>query len=206
MASSVAAAVLMGVSFAATVVFDDFGSGAYSIGSSGPGSDIGEIVSPFADRRAAWGDGFPTWSSTVDIAEGVFTYIVDIRGDPSTSQWLTLSYWSSLGDMSLPGYDAFVIHVVSLSGIGRIMAFVGAGPNPSVTSVSLTEGDVVIPFANMAATDPENPRRISFRITPQGPDFSVTIGGIGIIPEPSTAAAAGIGVILLTARRRRKTR
>lgn len=197
---------LMGAASAATVVFDDFSSGAYSIAFPGIGNDNSEIDSLFADRRLAGGNGLGNWSSTVDIDAGVFTYTLEIpRMDPGPNEWFTLSYRNSQGNMSLLGYDAFVIHVESVIGTGQIMAYVGTGgPSPSVISVSLVEGDLIIPFANMAATNPENPSAINFQIIPQDPDFSVTISGIGVIPEPSTAAIAGLGAVLLVARRHRR--
>ncbi len=197
------AAALMGPATAATVVFDDFSTGAYSIGYTSPGlrSDGSVIVSPFADRRSVLGSGQSNWSSTA--GDGTFTYSLDlIQADLPSDQMIRISY---LGEFNLHGYDAFVIHVGSVVGSGQIMAHVGANsPNPSVIPMSLTEGDLVIPFANMGSDNPYEPDVITFHIIPQDRDFSVTISGIGVIPEPSTAAA-GLGVFLLMARRRRET-
>lgn len=189
---------------AATVVFDDFQSGSYDISSDGASENYSFITTPFANRRIATGVGGVTWSSTVNDLSGILSYSFSIpRGDPGTNVGLLLSY-SRLGEnLNLSGYNAFVFDVGSIVGSGQIVAYVGGVIYPESIPVSVNSaGQLILPFANMNSLDSQNPSSIRFWIQPQTQDFSITLNGIGVIPEPSTFLLSGLGVCFLLIRRR----
>lgn len=192
-------------SHAATVILDDFSTGPFSIGTGIGTSDGSVISSPIADTRRTWGTGANPWSSTLDDVAGVLSYSLSLpQSAPSSDTRLAISYRSSVGNnLNLVGYDAFVIHVGSIEGTGQILAFVGAAPPLDVVPVSLSgAGEVVIPFDNMKATNPTSPSSVTFWIIPHNKDFSVTLDGISVIPEPSAIWLAAMGASVLLVRRR----
>jgi hypothetical protein len=192
---------LISYASAASTVFDDFSSGGYP---SNGGMNSVSIVTPFADNRLSYGSG-SGWSSSVDTFGGVLTYTLNTRVDPGSDYWFDMIYTSSLGNMNLVGYNAFIIHIQNLTGDGQMLAHFGSGtPASSVIPLTLSgTGDLVIPFASMGSTIPDSPSFITFEIIPGSRDFSITLSGISVIPEPSTAALASISTFFIMARRRR---
>jgi hypothetical protein len=200
-----------GASNAATVIFDDFSSGAYDIGTGKPSrQNTSPITAPLLDTRSVAGFGAGAWSSTVDVGSDTFSYVLALRpgGNPLEDHSLRIHYSNSSGNISLLGFDAFVINTGSVVGSAMVFAYVGTGdPSLGVVPVSLNgTGNTVIPFSNMAEMDPTNPSSISFLIVPQTLDFSVTFSGISVIPEPSAIVLSMLGASVLLVRRRPEQR
>lgn len=194
-------------SHAATVVFDDFSSGFYDIGTGKPSrQNTSPITAPLIDTRSVVGFGAGAWSSTVDVGSDTFSYVLALRpgGNLLEDHRFRINYSISSGNINLLGFDAFVLNVDSVVGSAMVFAYVGTGaPSLGVVPVSLNgSGNIVIPFSNMAEIDPTNPSSISFLIVPQTLDFSVTFDGINVIPEPSAIVLSMLGACVLLVRRR----
>jgi hypothetical protein len=191
----------------ATVIFDDFTTGAYDIGITKPSSqNTSPVVAPLVDTRSSVGFGAGFWSSTVDTGAGTLSYVLALRpgGNPLKDHSFRVNYSNSSGNINLLGFDAFVLSAGSVVGSAMVYAYVGTGvPSLGAVPVSLNgSGSVVIPFSNMAATDPTNPSSISFLIVPQTLDFSATLNEISVIPEPSALILSALGACVLLVRRR----
>ena len=186
-------------------MLDDYTSGAFSISNATPISDNSTIVSPLSNNRWVRGAGSINWSSSVDAALGSLSYTLTLpRGDaPSPSTLLDITYSSTSENLNLFGYNAFVLNVSEVSGIGIVYAFEGVSSTLSgVVSVAFNgSGDLVIPFENMNAVNTVNPSAVTFRIVPQSADFSVTLSNITVIPEPSVALLAMLSASSFLVRR-----
>lgn len=197
--------IFLSTSNAATVILDDFSTGRSNVSSGGASQTTQSISSPFADSRMLMGSGSQHWNALVDITSTTLEYSVSIPGGVlAPDQRLELKYLSSLGDFNLLGYDAFVFHVEALSGVGQIIAYFGdSGHQLGAVPVSLTAtGDLYIPFANINPHDLSSIDSVHFRILPQDANFSVTLSGIGVIPEPSALLLSALGACFLLIRRR----
>ena len=196
-------------SFGATVIFDDFTTGSYDIGITKPSSqNTSSIVASLVDTRSSVGSGAGFWSSTVDTGAGTLSYVLALRpgGNPLEDHNFRVNFSNSSGNINLLGFDAFVLNVGSVVGSAMVFAYVGTGdPSLGVVPVSLNgSGNIVIPFSDMAEGDPMNPSSISFLIVPQTLDFSVTLNGISVIPEPSAIVLSMLGACFFLVRRRPK--
>lgn len=203
------ASVALNTSNAATVIFDDFSTGRFSIGSSGLAQTTNPITSPFADTRTTLGSGFSDWAAQVNITSTTLSYSLSIPGGIlAPDQKIQLNYASSLGNFNLLGYDSFVFHVSALSGAGQIMAyFDDTGHQSGASPVNLTStGDLYIPFTNANPHNPAAIDSIHFWILPQDANFSVTFTGISVIPEPSALILSALGACILLFRRRTECR
>lgn len=189
----------------ASIVIDNFNSGPFSISSGSDTADISLIASPIAESRWARGSGSNNWSASVNGVTGTLTYTLNVpRTDPSPTTRFEVTYFDSTSNLNLLGFNAFVLHVSNFSGIGQVYAFEGTGSTlDGVTPVPFNSiGDLVIPFDYMNASDPFNPSAITFWIVPESSDFSITLSGISVIPEPSVALLALLGASSLLLRRR----
>jgi hypothetical protein len=142
----------------------------------------------------------------VDLGFNTFSYVLALRpgGNPLEDHSFRINYSKSSGNINLLGYNAFLINASSVVGSAMVYAYVGTGaPSLDVIPVSLNgSGNVVVPFSNMAAINPTNPSSISFLIVPQTLDFSITLNGISVIPEPSAFILSALGACVLLVRRR----
>lgn len=190
-------------------MLDDFTSGAYTISNATPISDNSSIVSSLSDNRWVRGAGSINWASSVDDVSGILTYTLTLpRGDaPSPSTLFDITYSNTSETLNLFGFNAFVLNVSQVSGIGIVYAFEGVGSTlAGVVPVAFNEsGNLVIPFENMNAANTVNPDAITFRIVPQSAGFSVTLSNITVIPEPS-AILLVLGASSLLLRRRPQNR
>lgn len=198
---------MAGPSNAATVIFDDFIFGSYNIGTGRPTSQNTSLINmPLVDTRVAEGFGLGFWSSTVDTGDNTLFYALSLRpgGNPLEGHSFRITYSNSSSNINLLGFNAFELNVGSVVGSAMVFAYVGAGnPSLDVVPVALNgSGDIVIPFSNMAATDPTNPSSISFLIVPQTLVFTSTFNSIKVIPEPSAFILSALGACILLVRRR----
>lgn len=203
----VVACSMAGSSNAATVIFDDFVTGGYDIGTGRPTSqNTSSINMPLVDTRGAEGFGLGFWSSTVETGDNTLSYALSLRpgGNPLEGHSFRITYSNSSSNINLLGFNAFVLNVGSVLGSAMIYAYVGAGnPMLDVIPVELSgSGDIVIPFSNMAEIDPTQPNAISFLIVPQTLVFTSTFNSISVIPEPSAFILSALGACVLLVRRR----
>ena len=189
----------------ATVILDDFSSGPFSIGSSEDSRYGSSIISPLAEHRSisATLNDTANWSASVDT---VISTLVYSANNPSLSTRLRVTYSNAPGThLNLIGFNAFVLQVDSLNGVGQLFVFEGIGSTfEGVIPVDLnTTGELVIPFANMNSSNPTNPSEVTFFFRPEGEEFSISISSIGVIPEPSSAIMMSLGAFALMLRRKR---
>lgn len=196
-----------GIGMSATVILDDFSSGPFSIGSSEAARYGSPITSPLAGHRSIGAnlDETAYWSASVDTLTSTFVYSAN---NPSSSTRLSVTYSNAPGTrLDLLGFNAFVLQIESLNGVGRLFVFEGIGSTfEGVIPVELNDtGELVIPFANMNSSNPTNPSEVTFFFNPQSEEFSIRLSSISVIPEPSVPMFTALGLSALAFRRHRKT-
>jgi hypothetical protein len=195
-----ATACCLSASKAATLLLDDFSSGAFALAFGGTTSNTGSFVTALTDQRTVSGFGDPNWTTT--LSSGNLAYVVDSMSEGRN--YLTLNY-SSTGTFSILGYDAFALDLSNVFGTGELIVSVsGSGGNNIRVPIS-GSGTVVSPFSFLDTSQPlDSLSAMNFRINAISEDFSADIDNVRLVPEPSASIllllGAGGGVL----RRRRK--
>lgn len=196
----------LAMSEGATLLLDDFSSGAFSLSFDGATSNSGPFITPLTDQRTVTGVGFPNWTAT--LASGELAYSVDQLEPSPRRNILRINYYLSIGTFSILGYDAFAVDLSDVIGTGEFEVRVSGNPGapPDLIVPISGSGTVMYPFSGLETSSLlDSLDSVTFRFFAISVDFSATIDNIRIVPEPSASLLIGLGVAsLLFQRRRRK--
>ncbi len=176
----------------AAILLDSFSTGGVALQADGPISDDHNLTGTGFEIRGALGRGFYGWTAFVDSQSGVFNYAVELRGTPAPSNFFLLSYSKQTVVLQLMGLDTLVMNIASLTGLGELQASFGDEPGPFAASLPINGvGDVAFRFSALFPSGWNDAvPSITIKFVPKSANFSITLGEISIVPEPS-------GVVLL---------
>jgi hypothetical protein len=184
----------------ATLLLDDFSSGAFALAFGGTTSNSGSFATVLTDQRTVSGVGDPNWTAT--LGAGSLVYVVDSMSEGRN--YLTMNY-SSTGTFSILGYNAFALDLLNVIGTGELIVSVtGSGGNNIKVPIS-GSGTVVSPFSFLDTSQPlDSLSAMNFRINAISEDFSADINNVRLIPEPSASILLLLSAAGLALRRRRR--
>jgi hypothetical protein len=184
----------------ATLLLDDFSSGAFALAFGGTTSNSSSFATALTDQRTISGVGDPNWTAT--LSAGSLVYVVDSMS--KGRNYLTMNY-SSTGVFSILGYNAFALDLLNVIGTGELIVSVtGSGGNNIKVPIS-GSGTIVSPFSFLDTSQPlDSLSAMNFRINAISEDFSADINNVRIIPEPSASILLLLSAAGLVLRRRRK--
>lgn len=184
----------------ATLLLDDFSSGAFALGFGGTTSNSGSFATALTDQRTVSGVGDPNWTAT--LSAGSLVYVVDSIS--KGRNYLGMNY-SSTGAFSILGYNAFALDLLNVIGTGELIVSVtGSGGNNIRVPIS-GSGTVISPFSFLDTSQPlDSLSAMNFRINAISEDFSVSIDNVRLVPETSASILLLLGAGGLALRRRRR--
>ncbi|MEM9283971.1 MAG: PEP-CTERM sorting domain-containing protein [Verrucomicrobiota bacterium] len=173
--------------YSATLILDSFSEGDFLLQDGGDESDEIAISSPVVDSREVLGFGQGTWSIAMVAGNGSLDYFVtEILGTPGSPRFGMIFQYESMPSASLLGFDAFSFDFTGVTGTALLEIFVNNQNAAAMMPVTLdSSGQLVYPFANLAANDLSAISNISFRVIPQSDTFSFSLNEVSIVPEPS---------------------
>ena len=188
----------------AATVLDSFSSGSFSLSDSGSDTDTDLITDGLFDERWVMGHSMGNFNATLAPENGMMTYGVSLRANPTRGELLVLFY-SNLKNraVNLTGATGFTLDVTGLLGSGEILVSLN-GTSRFATPVPITSAGVFFyPMENTGNIIPlDSVNQVSIQLIATSADFSITLDRIAVVPEPSTGLLLGLGGWFLFWKRR----
>ena len=190
--------------YAATLILDSFSQGDFLLQNGGISSNDTTITSPLMDTRIVDGFGVGTWSVSLASSSGSLNYsVTEILSGQGTTRFGMNFRYERAGAIDLLGYSAFSLDFTNVTGTALLEVFVNNQNAGAMIPVTLdSSGQLVYPFANLAANDLSAIADISFRVIPQSDTFSFALNEVAVVPEPSALILCLFGAAGVFWRRR----
>jgi hypothetical protein len=149
-------------------------------------------------------------TSTLSTATGTLDLVVNGMSLESSPLTLQMSYFNG-GPYSLLGFSAFEIDISSLTGVGNLIVELGNASDsygPTTNRITMTgSGTISVPFSELNFATNGSTASFSamhFTFEAASEEFSMTLGEVRVVPEPSVVALTLPFALTLLLRRHRK--
>jgi hypothetical protein len=178
---------------AATVVLDSFTEGSVNLSDGFGGPDVDVLTTGLLQLRDVDLDGGGEYTATLVTGSGTLNYTVDLRGQPNGVRMTLIYQRPDQGLFSLIGTEGFSIHVQGIVGAGELIMFVNPGSSRSVSIPLNTAGELFYPVGNLGGNFTlDQLNQVGLHFIARSPDFSITLGEISAVPEPSGTVLFGL--------------
>lgn len=198
----------------ASIVVDSFTEGDHFLSIDGARGTAALVTSPFGSTRATrisnrLAAPGTVMTSTLSTTGGTLDFVVDGMGLESQPLDLRMSYVGG-GPFSLLGYSAFELDILAFSGSGSLIVELGNQTDvygPTTNRIALAgSGTVIVPFSELNFGTNGSIASFSsmhFSFEAGSEEFSMTLGEIRVVPEPSIIMLALPFWVTILIRRRR---